>query len=67
MMAPVQRNPLSRLRRELGWTQAKLARVLGVDVGTVSRIERGLIEVDGVWTLALEMVRTRYGRKGAKR
>lgn len=34
-------NPTSTLRRRRGWTQAHLARLLGVDTATVSRWERG--------------------------
>lgn len=34
-------SPLARLRRELGWTQARAARALGVCVRTLQRMERG--------------------------
>ena len=34
-------NPIARLRRELGWTQATAARALGVCVRAVQRMEAG--------------------------
>lgn len=41
-------------RKALGWSQAQLAEQLEVDVGTVSRWERGELEVDRRTVLAIE-------------
>lgn len=41
-------------RKRLGWSQEKLAKELGVDVGTVSRWERGVLSVDRRTILAVE-------------
>lgn len=41
-------------RKELGWTQTRLVDELEVDAGTVSRWERGDLEVDRRTELAIE-------------
>jgi ribosome-binding protein aMBF1 (putative translation factor) len=41
-------------RKALGWPQSRLAEELEVDVGTVSRWERGDLEVDRRTVLAIE-------------
>lgn len=43
-------------RRAAGLTQAQLAAALSVDVGTVSRLERGTISLSTVLRLAIERV-----------
>jgi transcriptional regulator with XRE-family HTH domain len=43
-----RRNPLEclrKLRERRGWTQAQLAEILGLDVNTVARQERGEVRI----------------------
>ena len=40
-------NEMKAIRRELGLTQAEMARVLCVDAGSVSRYERGALHPNG--------------------
>lgn len=44
--------PLSALRQKLGFSQSELAQLLGWHPMTVSKIERGLLEIDP-WRNAL--------------
>jgi DNA-binding transcriptional regulator YiaG len=50
---------LTEWRKRWGLTQVKLAQVLGVDVITVSRWERGVQEPTPVLHLALEALENR--------
>jgi transcriptional regulator with XRE-family HTH domain len=49
----VKPDELKRWRQRIGCSQAQLARVLGVDVMTVSRWERGVREIPSFLHLAL--------------
>jgi transcriptional regulator with XRE-family HTH domain len=53
---------LKQKREALGMTQMELARVLGVDVSTVSRWERGIRSIPAHLPLALETL----GKKSKK-
>lgn len=45
-MVPRMTGPdMRRHRRRLGWTQVRLAAVLGVDENTVARWERGVMQI----------------------
>jgi transcriptional regulator with XRE-family HTH domain len=44
---------LRDLRRQRGWTLEAVAYLAGVDQGTVSRVERGLVEPTPETTVAL--------------
>ncbi len=52
----VTRRQLKALRESIGYSQARLARVLGVDVMTVSRWETGVSPITTVIELALRTV-----------
>ena len=53
---------LKRLRERLDITQAELARRLKVDVMTVSRWERGVIEIPGPVEVAMETIKAERER-----
>lgn len=48
-------------RKALGWTQSRLAEELEVDVGSVSRWERGELAIDRRTVLAIERLVSLYG------
>lgn len=48
-------------RKKLGLSQRELAEVLGVDVGTISRWERGVQDPPKYVALALAELRRRHG------
>lgn len=50
---------IKQTRRELGVTQAELAAMLGLNQSTISRLERGALEVDARTALALEALTVR--------
>lgn len=50
---------IRQTRRELGVTQAELAALLGLNQSTISRLERGALEVDARTALALEALTVR--------
>lgn len=54
-----KRSKMRETRERLGWSQVELAEALGVDVGTVSRIERGDIPLRKLHILALEALEKR--------
>lgn len=58
-MMPVQ---LKKWRRENGYSQSQLAKVLDVDVMTVSRWERGVRSIPPFLHLALECLKKRGSR-----
>jgi transcriptional regulator with XRE-family HTH domain len=58
-MMPVQ---LKKWRRENGYSQNQLAKVLDVDVMTVSRWERGVRSIPPFLHLALECLKKRESR-----
>lgn len=51
-------------RKALGWSQAQLAEQLEVDVGSVSRWERGELDVDRRTVLAIERLVDLAVRRG---
>ena len=58
LMIPKQ---LQKWRRINGLSQAKLAKLLGVDVMTVSRWERGIVNIPPYLSLALEALERQGG------
>lgn len=50
---------IKETRKALGATQAELAAMLGLNQSTVSRLERGDLEVDARTKLALEALTAR--------
>lgn len=50
---------IKQTRRTLGVTQAELAALLGLNQSTISRLERGALEVDARTALALEALAAR--------
>lgn len=50
---------IKQTRTALGVTQAELAALLGLNQSTISRLERGALEVDARTALALEALKAR--------
>jgi DNA-binding transcriptional regulator YiaG len=57
---------LKKWRKRNGYSQARLAKVLGVITLTVSRWERGVREIPSFLHLALECLEMRGGEKKVK-
>lgn len=56
---------MKRRREALGFTQAQLARELGLDSITVSRYERGVHSIPKTVELAFELVEMRMRKEAA--
>jgi transcriptional regulator with XRE-family HTH domain len=61
-MTPITPQELQERRKALSLSQAKLAMLLGVDVMTVSRWERGVREIPPYLSLTLEALEYRASR-----
>jgi transcriptional regulator with XRE-family HTH domain len=57
---------IKQTRRTLGVTQAELAALLGLNQSTISRLERGSLEVDARTALALEALSARGQAAGVQ-
>jgi DNA-binding transcriptional regulator YiaG len=55
-MAGMESHELKQWRERTGYSQGKLARILGVDVMTVSRWERGIMKAPPFLKLALAYI-----------
>jgi len=59
-------NPMRRIRKRLGWTQARLAHELGITVGAVARKERGERPVTQTDLLAMEALLQRQAEQASQ-
>jgi transcriptional regulator with XRE-family HTH domain len=74
----MEKEELKLWRNKTGYSQGQLARILGVDVMTISRWERGVMKIPSFlkWALAYvelkgdelkpKLKRVRMGKKGGK-
>ena len=65
MVTAMDKGEFARLRRQMQFTQAQLARELGVSRAAVSRWESGRRKIDNILALALDCLAER--RAGKKR
>jgi transcriptional regulator with XRE-family HTH domain len=63
MVTTMNKDQFTNLRKQMGLTQAELARELGVSRAAVSRWESGKRKIDSILALALECLAERLAGK----